>query len=291
MTRATLQPPWNKLFERVRTRPRESTDHQLARREIALVHAVVILAASVTLELDAPPASGQIAVWILVLLAFAMLRTLTAGNQLASSTLVLEPIGVALFLAGTGGTDSPFFALALSGIWWAARGRAHLRTYVGILIGSYLLLVLVEAAGEARAEAVEELVVLIGFSIVIDTWSRMLDSWPRSQKGNVFGAGERAIREGLGRALTTLDIPIDAVLSAGQVGLTALQAELLAYLELGLSNQEISDATRVSEAAVRYRLTRLYRILGVAGRKQAAARARELGVTVMPSAMTLGRSA
>jgi DNA-binding CsgD family transcriptional regulator len=66
------------------------------------------------------------------------------------------------------------------------------------------------------------------------------------------------------------------------MGLTALQAELLAYLMLGLSNQEIADATQVSEATVRYRLTGLYRILGVSGRKQAAARARDLGLTAMP---------
>ena len=34
----------------------------------------------------------------------------------------------------------------------------------------------------------------------------------------------------------------------------------------------------VSEATVRYRLTRLYRCLGVKGRKAAAERARELGL-------------
>ena len=34
----------------------------------------------------------------------------------------------------------------------------------------------------------------------------------------------------------------------------------------------------VSEATVRYRLTRLYRALGVRGRKAAVARAREIGL-------------
>jgi DNA-binding CsgD family transcriptional regulator len=57
-----------------------------------------------------------------------------------------------------------------------------------------------------------------------------------------------------------------------------MQIELLAYLMLGLTNQQIADAASVSEATVRYRLTPLYRTLGVRGRKAAAERARELGL-------------
>jgi DNA-binding CsgD family transcriptional regulator len=47
---------------------------------------------------------------------------------------------------------------------------------------------------------------------------------------------------------------------------------------LGLTNQEIADATKVSVPTVRYRLTRLYRMLGVPGRKAAIAAAREFGL-------------
>jgi DNA-binding CsgD family transcriptional regulator len=93
-----------------------------------------------------------------------------------------------------------------------------------------------------------------------------------------FGSEHIAIREGLERALGNMDIPLDVVLAAGRLGLTAIQAELLSYLVLGLTNMEISDATQLSESAVRYRLTRLYRTLGVNGRLEAAARARELGL-------------
>jgi DNA-binding NarL/FixJ family response regulator len=75
-----------------------------------------------------------------------------------------------------------------------------------------------------------------------------------------------------------MDVPVDVVLAAGQLGLTAIQAELLAYLVLGLTNLEIAEATQVSEAAVRYRLTRLYRTLGVIGRREARRRAIELGI-------------
>jgi DNA-binding CsgD family transcriptional regulator len=76
-------------------------------------------------------------------------------------------------------------------------------------------------------------------------------------------------------------VPIDVLLTAGQLGLTAMQTELIAYLILGLSNQEIADALSVSEATVRYRLTRLYRVLDVRGRKAAAERARELGLDAL----------
>jgi DNA-binding NarL/FixJ family response regulator len=93
-----------------------------------------------------------------------------------------------------------------------------------------------------------------------------------------FGPEHLAVREGLRRALGNLEIPLDVVLAAGQLGLTATQAELLSYLVLGLANQQIADAMHLSEAAVRYRLTRLYRTLGVTGRGEAADRARALGL-------------
>jgi DNA-binding CsgD family transcriptional regulator len=92
------------------------------------------------------------------------------------------------------------------------------------------------------------------------------------------GAEKLAIREGLRRALGPMEISMDVLLAASREGLTVLQAELLAYLVLGLTNQEIADATSVGEATVRYRLTRLYRALGVRGRKAAIARAHEIGV-------------
>jgi DNA-binding CsgD family transcriptional regulator len=92
------------------------------------------------------------------------------------------------------------------------------------------------------------------------------------------GAEKLAIRDGLRRALGPMEISMDVLLAASREGLTVLQAELLAYLVLGLTNQEIADATSVGEATVRYRLTRLYRALGVRGRKAAIARAHEIGL-------------
>jgi DNA-binding CsgD family transcriptional regulator len=89
---------------------------------------------------------------------------------------------------------------------------------------------------------------------------------------------------GLSRAVQGGVVPIDVLLTAGQLGLTALQTELIAYLILGLSNMEIADAMNISEATVRWRLTRLYRVLDVRGRKAAAERARELGLDALVTA-------
>ena len=94
-----------------------------------------------------------------------------------------------------------------------------------------------------------------------------------------FGPEELKVRQRLARALQAPDLPVDAVITAGHLGLTAQQAELLAHLMIGLTNREIGDAVGVSEACVRYRLTRLYRALGVRRRQEAAERARELGLT------------
>ena len=90
-----------------------------------------------------------------------------------------------------------------------------------------------------------------------------------------------SVRIGLSRAVQGGVVPIDVLLTAGQLGLTAMQTELIAYLILGLSNMEIAEAMSISEATVRWRLTRLYRVLDVRGRKAAAARARELGLDAL----------
>ena len=83
-----------------------------------------------------------------------------------------------------------------------------------------------------------------------------------------------------------MEISLDVLLAAARAGLTVIQAELLAYLQMGLTNQEIADATKVGEATVRYRLTRLYRALGVRGRKAAVQRAVALGLSAPEGSVT-----
>jgi DNA-binding CsgD family transcriptional regulator len=294
--------------------------------QTAMVHAGVIFASAGMLVLSLPSGAGEIAMWIVILLGFSLLRVLTVGKTLAASTLVLEPVGVAVFLAGTGGPGSPFFTLALAGIWWASRVANNQTAHVyridrrsgplrlqlsavieaaparrvwlmyGLaLVGAYLLLVLPQAARTGTAgDAVQDALVMIGVSVLSEALRRRQTSAAgESAAVHSFSIGSEPadIRAGLARALRTNEVPVDAVLAAGQAGLTALQAELLPYLVLGLTNLEIADAIQVSEATVRYRLTRLYRALSVSGRAQAADRARELGLTGNPLNVQSTRSA
>ncbi len=48
------------------------------------------------------------------------------------------------------------------------------------------------------------------------------------------GAESLAIRDGLTRALGPMEISVDVLLAAARAGLTVIQAELLAYLQMGL---------------------------------------------------------
>jgi DNA-binding CsgD family transcriptional regulator len=307
MTRTATPPPWARLFRR-------------AHGQTAIVHAGVIVTSVGILFLSPPPGAGEVAMWIVILVGFSVLRILTAATPLAISTIVLEPVGIAVFLAGTGGPDSPFFALALTGIWWASgvassekarvyridRGSRQLKLQLGAvieaaparrvwliyglsLVGGYLVLVLPQAARNGTAgEPIQNALVMIGVSVLAERLRRLQRPSPGVMVAvpmSTMDPARTTVRDGLTRALRADEFPVDAVLAAGQAGLTALQAELLPYLLLGLTNLEIADAIQVSEATVRYRLTRLYRSLGVSGRRQAADRARELGLTATPFAL------
>jgi LuxR family maltose regulon positive regulatory protein len=146
----------------------------------------------------------------------------------------------------------------------------------------YLALTLPVAVRElSLASLVEQITALVAIAVLSD-WFHALDrnalALSDALRSAPAGIEQLAVRERLQRALRHSDVPVDVVLTAGQVGLTAAQTELLSYLVLGLSNLEIADAAAVSEATTRYRLTRLYRTLGVRGRRAAVARAHELGL-------------
>jgi DNA-binding CsgD family transcriptional regulator len=101
------------------------------------------------------------------------------------------------------------------------------------------------------------------------------DAVRRSPTMPAMPAGE--LRRRLAAALGDT-VPVDAVIAATRIGLTAQQAELLGYLLLGLTNQQIADAMATSEATVKYRLTRLYRRVRVGSRSQAVERAQVEGL-------------
>jgi DNA-binding CsgD family transcriptional regulator len=241
------------------------------------------------------PRTEDLLVWLAIASGFSVLRVATIGRKVTTSTVVLDAIGTAVFMAGTGAPGSPFYLLALAGTWWAAhvpRTRGTMAYCVAFAL-AYLALVVPRTIGTpGSGHALEELASLVVVAILANRFiqvDRRAVALSDALYGAPFGAEQLAIREGLVRALRTMDIPVDVVLAAGQVGLTAVQAEILCYLMLGLTNVEISDAAGVSEATVRYRLTRLYRTLGVRGRKDAARRAHELGLSppINPAARSL----
>ena len=236
---------------------------------------------------------------IVIVVGIAALRVLTAGVSLAMSTLVIEPIGGVVLLAGTGGPTSPFLPIALSGIWWAAlspRGR-HIRPFrivrgsgilrvergqqveVGAnrptwlvygvsLAASYALLVVLPAMREGLvAEAFEDAIVLGGAWLLAELAAR---------------AARRGVADAVPSAPATAEhvAPVGLASTADTVHLSRIESHLLACLAWGMSNRQIADRLQVSQGTVRYRLTRLYRSLGVHARDEAVSRARELGIAL-----------
>jgi DNA-binding CsgD family transcriptional regulator len=225
----------------------------------------------------------ETSVWIGIALGFAFLRIITIGRGPTTTTLILDALGTVIFLAGTGGTESPFYPLALAGGWWAALAVQNRGLLYGITFAaSYIVLIVPMSVGglaiAARFYQPAAIVIMTALADQLSAMNRRIAELTRTAASSGLDAEQRSMRQGLSRALPTSHVPIHALLTAGQLGLTAIQTELLAYLMLGLTNQEIADAAGVSEAAVRYRLTRLYRKLGVRGRKAAADRAREYGL-------------
>ena len=149
---------------------------------------------------------------------------------------------------------------------------------------TYAVLIASSAVQDRALEAAFEDVVLVVIMAALPDWfvrvdKRALELSEALNSAPVDG-NQVAMREGLQRVLGATNLPVDVVLAAAQLRLTVVQTELLAYLAVGLTNLEIADAMNVSESTVRYRLTRLYRALGVRRRREAVRRAFELGLSL-----------
>jgi DNA-binding CsgD family transcriptional regulator len=263
---------------------RLSSDDSQLRTLVAHVAALAAAVTAFAIQGPGPLGPQDALTGVAVAVAFSGLHVATVRRRLVTSTLVLDATGMAVFTAGTGAPQSPFFLMALAGVWWAAHvpRRRSAAIYAGAFLAVYAVLVVPGAVRERQmVQALEDVSVLVVVAL-LSGWfvrvGRRAIELSSALRRPPFGPEELEIREGLGRALGTIDVPVDVVLSAAQLGLTAAQAELLAYLVLGLSNAEIADASGLSEATVRYRLTRLYRALSVRGRREAAGRAHELGL-------------
>lgn len=183
----------------------------------------------------------------------------------------------------TGAPDSPFSIFAFAGAWAAAvHGRPHGgRGYAGFLGVTYVLVLLPAAVGQGMLS--EVLANVVSIFAVGELSDLLADLDPRTRQiADILlnarrGLSRFEVRRRLGVAVGDA-LPVDSVIAAGHLGLTAQQAELAGYLLLGLTNQEIADAASVSEATVKYRLTRLYRDLRVHGRAEAVERVRSTGL-------------
>jgi DNA-binding CsgD family transcriptional regulator len=279
---------WPAILTWIRTAARH------VRLEMALVQAAGVAASLLILAADGGSAVvDRVWLWVVILLGLGLLRVLTAGASLASSTLVLEPIATVLFLSGTGGPGSPFMPVALGGIWWAVRssraspsrayriirrrGRIRLRRTEDVEIGwrrptaviygislavAYTLLIIPPAIRDGTTgEAVKDAFTLSAVWLV----SELL----------VRARRDRARRvERDGPTSTPLQAPVS--MNPKVAGLTSVDGRLLACLALGMTNHQIAQTIQVTSGSVRYRLSRLYRKLGVSTRTEAVDRALQL---------------
>ena len=193
----------------------------------------------------------------------------------------------------TGAPHSEFHFVVLAGIWWAGRmvPRRGAALYAIAFLVPYAVLVVPGAWGQnALAEAAEDLLTVAVLALMVD-WFLAVDRRAMQLSEAIATArtanvSDIELRQRLALAAGESPLPIDTLVAGGRLGLTVDQIELLGYLLLGLGNHQIADAVGRSEATVRYRLTRLYRALGVKGRRSAVQRARELGLDALVDSST-----
>ena len=261
-----------------------------AQLSTALAHYLALLASILILGTQGGAPGTDLLSLLVIVLGISGLRVITAGRRLAVSTPVLDALAMAALLAGTGAPRSPFYLLAVAGAWWAGqmdRKRSGL-LYAAAFVPAYIALALRPAVIDGAVSTLLEHVFWISaLALLADRFhaiDRTAIDLSAALKSAPPGIEAVTVRRQLQRTLGDTDVPVDVVLAAAQVGLTASQAELLGYLVMGLSTNEIADAAALSEATVRYRLTRLYRAMNVRGRRAAASRAHELGLAAWVSA-------
>jgi DNA-binding CsgD family transcriptional regulator len=223
--------------------------------------------------------------------ALAIAAALVVGRYLALRVrttvwvIGLDAILSLLVVALTSAPHSEFHFVALAGIWWAGHlvPRRGAALYALAFLAPYVVVVLPEAWQQgALAEAVEDLLTVAVLALLVD-WFLAIDRRAKRLSdalsfAEASGTSQIEARRRLALAAGESPLPVDTLMVAGQIGLTADQIELLGYLLLGFGNHQIADAIGRSEATVRYRLTSLYRSLGVRGRRAAVQRARDLGL-------------
>jgi hypothetical protein len=266
-----------------------------ARSGMAAVQLAAVAISLGLLALSEPALTpGTVQLWLVIVIGLALLRVLTAGASLATSTLLLEPLGIVVLLSGTGGAASPFLPMALAGIWWAANAsRGEPSRAYRISRGPAGLRL--ERGQEVMVDARRPISLLYGISMAVSYGVLLAPTALRDglaaealEDAAALGAtwllAEVAVQR---RQLSPTPQILDTATPAAprwprspQLGISAEDAHFLGYLALDLSNRQIAETMRMPESTVRYRLSRLYRALRVHGRHEAVARARDLNMAL-----------
>ena len=225
-----------------------------------------------------PPALALSAV--LVVSRYLALRVAAGGwVVLLDAAACLAAVGL------TSAPQSEFHFVALAGIWWAGRlvARHGAAMFAVAFLVPYAVVVLPAAwHGGTLAEAAEDVITVAVLALLVDRFMavdrRATELSAALADGMAHGDSAIELRRRLALAAGESPLPVDSLVVAGRLGLTANQVELLGYLLLGFGNAQIADAIGRSEATVRYRLTELYRTLDVRGRRAAIDQARALGL-------------
>jgi len=218
-------------------------------------------------------------------IALVASRYLALRFGLGTWIVLADAVTCLLIAALTSAPHSEFHFVALAGVWWAGRlvSSHGAAIWAAAFLLPYVAVVLPDAWQRgALAEAAEDVLTVGVLALLVDWFmavdrrvihlSRMLHA------GMAQGDSPLELRRRLSIAAGESPLPIDTLVVAGRLGLRADEIELLGYLLLGFGNAQIAEAIGRSEATVRYRLTGLYRSLGVNGRREAIGRARELGL-------------
>lgn len=217
-------------------------------------------------------------------------RYLALRHDLGWWAVIADAIACFVLVAATNAPLSEFHFVVLAGAWWAGRlvpdrGAA---TFALAFLVPYALVVMPDGWRRGYlAEAADDLLTVAAIALLVD-WFMAVDRRAMAlsaalRAGERLGESPLEVRRRLAVAAGESPLPIDTLVTAGQLGLTANQVELLGYLVLGFGNAQIADAFGRSEATVRYRLTALYRALGVNGRAAAIQLARDLGLDSITS--------
>jgi len=255
---------------------------------LAFVFAMVL--AIVTDRGDRLPLLAGLGLLLVVLRG--VMGALRAGRRRELAVGIDAVLSAAALLL-TGAPFSPLLPLAISGaIDAGSQSRRGAWIYALAFLVAFLSTASVSAVGMApgivRDEWVMEIVKTTAFVPLSAIIGWAMSSGPaiwsleRSEVLRQVRAQRTSIRASLARALRNEPLPMDTLLAGARLGLTVEETELLGFLVLGLTNQQIADAFCLSVATVKYRLTRLYRRLGVRGRAQAVAAARQLGLDAAP---------